>query len=102
MGRSNHKKTTPSLKKVNMYDYSNKKIKPLDDFSLLVTFDDNKIVKYNMKTDIENLPGYGDLVAIPNLWQQVQLDESRTVIYWNDYINLPSDILYEYGEEVVV
>ncbi|MBE7058460.1 MAG: DUF2442 domain-containing protein [Ruminococcaceae bacterium] len=79
-----------------------KEIKPLDDFSLLVTFDDNKTVKYNMKDDIDKLPGYDDLVAIPNLWQHVQLDESRTVIYWNDYIDLPSDILYEYGEEIVV
>ena len=33
------------------------------------------------------------------LIEQVQLDESRTCVYWNDYINLPSDTIYEYGME---
>ena len=51
-----------------------------------------------MKDDIKELPGYSDLQTIPGLWQQVNIDESRTCVYWNDYIDLPSDILYEFGK----
>lgn len=76
-----------------------KAIKPLDNFVLLVTFDDGRVVEYDMKEDIKELPGYSDLETIPGLWQQVCIDESRTCIYWNDYIDLPSDILYEYGKD---
>lgn len=77
-----------------------KKIKPLDDFILAVTFDDNRVVEYDMKDDMRRLPGYSDLQVIPGLWSQVRIDDSRTCIYWNDYIDLPSDTLYEYGEEI--
>ena len=78
-----------------------KEIKPLDNFILLVTFDDNKVVEYDMKDDIKELPNYSDLQDIHGLWQQVRLDDSRTCIYWNDYIDLPCDILYEYGKEKI-
>ena len=37
---------------------------------------------------------------VPGLFQQVQLDESRTCVYWNDEIDLPSDSIYEYGRSV--
>ncbi len=78
-----------------------KTLKPLDDFILLVTFDDGKTVEYDVKEDIRTLPNYDDLKNIYGLWQQVQLDASRTCVYWNDYIDLPSDIIYEYGNEKV-
>ena len=76
-----------------------KNIKALNNFILLVTFDDGKIVEYAMKEDIDTLPGYSDLRSIQGLWPQAQLDSSRTCVYWNDYIDLPSDTLYEYGKE---
>lgn len=76
-----------------------KSVKPMSDYKLLVLFDDGKNVEYDMKDDIKELPGYSDLETISGLWQQVQLDESRTYVYWNDYIDLPSDTIYEYGTE---
>ena len=78
-----------------------KSVKPLEDYILLVTFDDDRTVEYDLKEDMETLPGYDDLKNIAGLWQQVQLDESRTCVYWNDYIDLPSDMIYEYGKEKV-
>nr|DAU15089.1 MAG TPA: Protein of unknown function (DUF2442) [Caudoviricetes sp.] len=78
-----------------------REVKPLDNFILLVTFDDGKIVEYDMKEDIRELPEYCDLQTIPKLWEHVRLDSSRTCVYWNDYIDLPSDIIYEYGKEKV-
>ena len=74
-------------------------IKPLADYKLYVSFDDGKAVIYDLADDIETLPGYGDLKTITGLFNHVQLDESRTCIFWNDYIDLPSDIIYEYGKE---
>lgn len=78
-----------------------KSVKPLDNFLLLVVFDDNRVVEYDMKEDIKELPNYSDLETINGLWQQVQLDQSRTCVYWNDYIDLPCDTIYEYGKEKV-
>lgn len=76
-----------------------KSIKPIDNYILHVEFDDNRCVLYDMNEDINSLPGYDSLKNIPNLWNQVQLDESRTFIFWSDMIDLPSNILYEYGKE---
>ena len=78
-----------------------KEVKPLKNHILLVTFDDGKIVEYNVREDIDTLPGYSDLLSIHGLWTQVQLDASRTCVYWNDYIDLPSDTIYKYGKEKV-
>ncbi|MBQ6342746.1 MAG: DUF2442 domain-containing protein [Anaerolineaceae bacterium] len=73
-------------------------LKPIQDYQLLVRFDDGKQVIYDVKEDM-NLPGYRALRDIQGLFQQVQLDESRTCIYWNDEIDLPSDTVYDYGTE---
>ena len=73
-------------------------IKPLPDYKLAVAFDDGKRVTYDVKEDM-NLPGYGLLREVNGLFQQVQLDQSRTCVFWNDEIDLPSDAIYEYGVE---
>ncbi len=75
-----------------------KKITPLKNYQLEVAFDDGKEVVYDMIEDIETLPNYNLLKEIHGLFQQVQLDESRTCIFWNDEIDLPSDAIYEYGQ----
>lgn len=72
-------------------------LKPLPDYMLSVSFDDGKRVLYDVKEDM-NLPGYQLLREVAGLFQQVQLDPSRTCVFWNDEIDLPSDILYEYGK----
>lgn len=77
-----------------------KSIKPLENYILQVHFDNDRSVEYDMNEDIDTLPGYSDLKNISGLWSQVQLDESRTCIFWNDSIDLPSDTLYEYGKEL--
>jgi len=78
-----------------------KSVKPLDNYILCVEFDDNRCVMYDMNEDIKTLPEYDNLKHISGLWEQAKLDESRTCVYWNDMIDLPSDILYEYGKELI-
>ena len=72
------------------------RIKPLPDYLLDVSFDDGRRVIYDVKEDMQ-LPGYSALRNVYGLFQQVQLDESRTCVYWNEDIDLPSHALYEYG-----
>lgn len=76
-----------------------KRVKPLDGYLLDIIFDDGKECIYDVNEDINTLKGYEDLKFIHGLFDQVQLDESRTCVFWNDYIDLASDTLYEYGIE---
>ena len=75
-----------------------KTIEPLPGFRLAVSFDDGKRVVYDVNEDIDTLPGYAVLREAPGLFESVQLDASRTCVYWTEDIDLPSDIIYEYGE----
>lgn len=75
-----------------------KSVSPLPDFMLSVSFDDGKHVLYDVK-EAFSLPGYSALRDVYGLFGQVQLDKSRTCVYWNEDIDLPSDTLYEYGRE---
>lgn len=74
-----------------------KSFKAMDDFLLAVEFDDGYKVIYDVKDDIQTLPAFRALTEVYGLFHQVQLDSSRTCIYWNDEIDLASDSIYEYG-----
>ena len=77
-----------------------KKLMTLDDYVLYVEFDDGHKVLYDGKEDISTLPSFSPLVEMYGLFKQVQLDESRTCVYWNDMIDLASDSIYLYGKEI--
>ncbi len=74
-------------------------IQAMPDYMLSVSFDDGRRVLYDVKEDM-GLPGYSALRDVYGLFQQVQLDESRTCVYWNEDIDLPSHAIYEYGRVV--
>ena len=74
-----------------------KTLAALDDFLLAVEFDDGRKVIYDVKDDIATLPAFRALQEVCGLFAQVQLDTSRTCVYWNDEIDLASDSIYEYG-----
>jgi len=75
-----------------------KTVEPMPDFRLSVIFDDGKSVLYDVMDDINRIESYQDLLFIHGLFDQVQLDKSRTCVFWNDRIDLPSDTIYEYGQ----
>ncbi len=74
-----------------------KSIEALPNYLLSVVFDDGKAVVYDVGEDIEQVEEFRLLKQVPHQWKQVQVDRSRTCVYWNDRIDLPSDTLYEYG-----
>ena len=77
-----------------------KGITPLPDFCLRVVFDDGKSVVYDVKEDMAQIESYRDLRSIKGLFDQVQLDPSRTCVFGNNQIDLPSDTIYRYGRAV--
>lgn len=79
-----------------------KSIKVLPDYKLLVAFDDGKTVIYDVKEDMRDIPGYEILRTSYGLFQQVQIDKSRTCVYWSPDVDLPSDAIYDYGEDLEV
>ena len=74
-----------------------KAVTPMPDFCLQVVFDDGRTVLYDVKEDIAQIESYRDLTEIYGLFDQVRLDQSRTCVFWNESIDLPSDAIYEYG-----
>ncbi len=77
-----------------------KKLAPLDNFQLEVEFEDGNKVVYDVKEDIDTLPSFQPLQEEYGLFKQVQLDSSRTSVYWNEEIDLASDCIFEYGKKI--
>ena len=74
-----------------------KTIRPLQDYMLLVCFDDGVKVLYDVKDDIRTLNDFKVLETEYGLFQNAQLDSSRTCVFWNDRVDLASDTILEYG-----
>lgn len=77
-----------------------KSVKPKAGYKIEVLFYDGTKVLYDLKDDIKSLPRYDELKKVEELYKNVQLDESKTCVFWNDYIDLPSDTIYEYGNKI--
>ena len=75
-----------------------KSVKPQENYKLLIQFDGGETVIYNVLEDIDAIDDFVPLKTERGLFENVQLDDSRTCIYWSDRIDLPSDTLLEYGE----
>ena len=74
-----------------------KSIRPLQDYMLQVCFDDGAKVLYDVKDDIRTLNDFKVLETEYGLFQNAQLDSSRTCVFWNDRVDLASDTILEYG-----
>lgn len=72
-----------------------------ENFQIFARFEDGKEVLYDVREDIDAVASFKDLEEIPGLFATGKLDESRTCIEWNEYIDLPSHALYEYGVPVL-
>ena len=77
-----------------------KHIEPKPEDKLFVTFDNGDKVIYDVLEDIDVLPDFNVLLTETGLFNNFQIDESRTCVFWNDRVDLPSDTLLEYGTPV--
>lgn len=73
----------------------------LPNLLLRVEFSDGRVVIYDVGEDVRDIPSYAPLSALPGLFARARLDQSRTCVFWNDEIDLPSDVIYEYDRELV-
>ena len=71
-----------------------------NNYNLLIHFKSGETVIYDVEDDINTIEEFSVLKTEPRLFDHVQVDESRTCVYWNDRIDLPSDTLLEYGQRV--
>ena len=76
-----------------------KSVIPQDNYKLLIQFDGGETVVYDVLDDIDEIDDFAPLKTERGLFENVQLDDSRTCVYWSDRIDLPSDTLLEYGEK---
>ena len=77
-----------------------KEIKAIDDYKLIVRFDDDQTVIYNVSEDIDQIADFKPLKTEIGLFQNFSIDQSRTCVSWSDRIDLPSDTLLEYGKNI--
>lgn len=77
-----------------------KELKPVEEYKLFVVFDNDEKVLYDVEDDINTIEDFKLLKNETGLFKNVQLDSSRTCVYWSERIDLPSDILLEYGEKI--
>ncbi|MBR4543522.1 MAG: DUF2442 domain-containing protein, partial [Lachnospiraceae bacterium] len=64
-----------------------KSVKPQDNYKLLIQFDGGETVIYNVMEDIDAIDDFVPLKTERGLFENVQLDDSRTCIYWSDRID---------------
>ena len=57
-------------------------------------------VEYDVQEDINQIQSFGILKTEYALFQNFQLDQTRTVVTWSEDVDLPSDTLYEFGKSV--
>lgn len=74
-----------------------KKLQTKENYQLLVEFDDGNRVLYDVKDDMNTLTDFRVLETEHGLFQNAQIDSSRTCVYWNDRVDLASDTILEYG-----
>lgn len=77
--------------------YKIRNVKPLDDFKLLVTFENNEIKEYDVKPLFDKWVVFKDLISIDGLFKQVKVDTGGYGISWNDEIDLSCNELYYNG-----
>jgi len=76
-----------------------KNMKTTEKYKLDVVFDHGDHVIYDVEEDIRTIPEFSVLAEQPGLFENAQIDESRTCVYWNDMVDLPSDTILEYGKK---
>ena len=69
-------------------------VKPMDNFFLLVKFQNGENRKYNVASLFENWDSFRTLSVVKGLFEQVKVDSGGYGISWNNDIDLSCDELY--------
>ena len=72
-------------------------VKPVENFFLLVKFQNGECRKYNVSQLFEKWETFKTLQTVKGLFEQVKVDAGGYGISWNDDIDLASEELYYNG-----
>ncbi len=72
-----------------------KKVEPLDNYILKVTFEDGTIKHYDINPLFDKWSIFKSLKTIKGLFEQVKVDVGGYGISWNDEIDLSCNELWE-------
>lgn len=71
-----------------------KDVKALDNYKLLITFQNNEEKYYDLLPLIDKYSHFRDLITIKGLYKQVKVDVGGYGISWNDNIDISCNELY--------
>ncbi len=77
--------------------YRVKSVEPLDNFILLINFENGSKKYYDVKTLFNKFSAFKDLLNISGLFNQVKVDIGGYGILWNDNIDLSCNELWNNG-----
>ena len=80
-----------------MMIHKEKTVKPLANYMLEVTFEDDTMKYYDVSNLFEKWEVFEDLRKIEGLFEQVIVDKGGYGISWNDAIDLSCNELWENG-----
>ncbi len=83
-----------------MTTHTVKTVQPLDNFILLVGFNNGETKLYDVKPLFDKWGVFNSLADIGGLFEQVRVDVGGYGIVWNDDIDLSCDELWDNGTEV--
>lgn len=76
-----------------------KEVEPLQNYVLLVTFENGVKKYYDLNPLLKKWKAFCDLINISGLYNNVKVDAGGYGISWNDNIDLSSNELWENGKE---
>ncbi len=79
--------------------YKVKQVVPLDDFVLLVFFENGATKKYDIKRIFKRWESFEILKTAKGLYKQVKVDTGGYGVSWNDDLDLACNELYFNGKE---
>lgn len=71
-----------------------KDIKPVEDYCLMVVFENNEVKKYDVSKLFYKYPVFMALKTINGLFKQVKVDKGGYGISWNDELDISCNELY--------
>jgi len=89
------------LKEALFMFYKIKSVEPLDNYILLITFENGIVKKYDVKKLFEKWENFNDLKNIIGLFSNVKVDSGGYGVYWNENIDLSCNELWNDGKEII-
>ena len=74
-------------------------VTPLSNFRLLAVFSCSTVVLYDVKRLFDRYKGFRDLASEPDIFRKVMIGPDGHGVYWNDFLDLSSDEIWNNGQE---